>query len=238
MQYNNGDKPTSKVDTETIKMDNELDQEMENEELGVVMMIPGLPPSLSDFTFPREMDRTTEIYFDQELCYWFLDEGEFRKTLFSSSEEGEIPEVSYIVEFKKEFFVVSPIEYSVKGRFSSIETALLEADYATIGKEPYEEIDYVKVCLLDRPANDGEIDYIEDAGLFDFLEVNADLDGSYEIEDETGEVYSYDIYELFNGFFVLDYDERSVLGKFTSFESAYTGAKEEYGDEEYEEGEE
>ncbi len=237
MQYSNGVKPSSEIDKETIKRDHESEQIMKNDEFGTMMILTGLPAGLSTFTFPREMDQSTEIYFDIDLCYWFLDEGEFRKTLFSSSEEGEIPEVRYIMEFNKEFFVVCPIEYSVKGRFSSIEAALLETDYATIGKEPYEEIDYVSVCLLDRKAHDEEIDYISDAGLFEFIEMNADFDGSYEREDEMGDICTYDIFEFFDGFFVLDYNERSVLGKYTSFESAYIGAKEEYGDGEYEDDE-
>lgn len=207
---------------------------MKDGENGELMQLPGLPASLLEFTFPAVLDEASEIHFDAELCYWFLDEAEFRKTLFSSSEEGEIPEVSYIMEFGKDFFVVSPIEYSVKGRYSSIEKAMASTDYASIGKEPYEEIDYVRVCLLDRKANDEEIDYISDAGLFDFIEASADFDGRYEREDEMGELLSYEIFEFFNGFFVLDYSERSVLGKFTSFESAYAGAKEEYGDGEYE----
>lgn len=213
------------------------EQDKSNEELGEMMKLPGLPEDLSSFTFPCEKDELTEIHFDADLCYWFLDEGEFRKTLFSSSEEGVIPDVSYIMEFNKEFFVVTPIEYSVKGRFSTIDAALLASDYASIGNEPYEEIDYVSVCLLDRKANDEEIDYIADAGLFDFIEMNADFDGSYEQGEGMGEITTYDIFELYNGFFVLDYNERSVLGKFTSFESAYAGAKEEYGTDEYEDDE-
>lgn len=239
MQYgSNGEDPRNTLDTDMIEVENNNVRNSKNEELGEMMIVPGLPASLSSFTFPREKDEETEIYFDADLCYWFLNEGEFKKTLFSSAEEGVIPEVSYIMEFAKDFYVVSPIEYSVKGIFSSVETALLASEFAAIGKEPYEEIDYVSVCLLDRKANDEEVDYIADAGLFDFIEMNADFDGSYEQGEGMDEITTYDIFEFYNGFFVLDYKELSVLGKFTSFETAYAGAKEEYGYDEYEDSEE
>ncbi len=290
MQFNNGVKPTIKVDEETIKSEagdsrilfngqsgiytyghkyyiigenvfleyedidtakedlfgkrefDMFEQNMEEDVLVDMIQLPGLPATLSSFSFPSEMDEYTELYFDEDLCYWFLDEGDFRKTLFSSAEEGVIPEVSYIMEYNKEYFVVSPIEFSVKGRFSSIEEALQVTDYAVIGTEPYEEIDYVSVCLLDRKANDEEVDYIADAGLFDFIEINADYEGSYEQDDGMNEICSYDIFEFFDGYFVLDYKERAVLGKFSSYESAFDGAKEEYGadceDEECEDFEE
>ncbi|MGB4407757.1 MAG: hypothetical protein WBI82_12920, partial [Sphaerochaeta sp.] len=182
-------------------------------------------------------DEHTEIYYEADLCNWFLEEGQFQKTLFSSAEEGLIPEVRYVMEFNKEYFIVTPSEFSVRGRFSSIEAALLGTDYAVIGTEPYEEIDYVSVCLLDRTANDEEVDYLADAGLFDFIESNADYTGTYEHTDSSEETFYYDIFEFFDGYFVLDYKQRSVLGKFSSYESAYDGAIEEYGDYEDEEPE-
>lgn len=215
----------------------ERDSMKEKEDIEMIEMIqlPGLPESLSAFTFPVTLNEVTEIYFDEELCYWIFDEGEIRKTLFSSAEEGEIPEVSYIVEFDKEFFLVTPVELSVEGRFSSVEEVLAVATYESIGKEPFEEIDYVSACLLDREADDEEVDFIVDRGLFDWMEMNANYEGSYDQEEGTSETYSYDIYELFDGYFVLDPYERSVLGKFTSYESAHEGANEEFfGDEEEE----
>lgn len=214
------------------KRESEMFEPNAEEDAPVEMIkLPGLPASLSSFTFPAEMDVSTEIHFDADLCYWFLDEAKFRKTLFSSAEEGEIPEVSYVMEFNKEFFLVIPVEYSVKGRFSSLEAVLEIADYASIGKEPYEEIDYVSVCLLDREASDEEIDYIADRGLTDWIEMNANYEGSFEQDEGMEELSPYDIYEFFDGYFVLDPDERSVLGKFTSYESALDGAMEEYDDD-------
>ncbi|MFA6681595.1 MAG: hypothetical protein WCS35_06155 [Sphaerochaeta sp.] len=232
MHYNDGGVQANKGKTHTELANKEKDA------LEGMMKLAGLPASLSSFTFPVDKDKATEMYFDADLCYWFLDEGEIRKTLFSSAEEGLIPDVSYIIELEKDFFIVTPIEYSVKGRFSSVEAALLASDYAAIGKEPYEEIDYVKSCQLDRKANDEDVDYISDEGLFDFIERNAYFDGSYVQGEGLDEIKSYDIYEFYNGFFVLDYSEGSVLGKFSSFESAYAGAKEEYGDDGYEDDEE
>lgn len=215
-----------------------FDQDEEEEALIELVSLPGLPASFASFTFPTVMDKFTEIHFDADLCYWFLDEGTIRKTLFSPTEEGEIPEVSYIVEFKKEFFLVIPVEFSVKGRFSSIEAVLEIANYASIGKQPYEEIDYVTACQLDRKANDEEIDYIDDRGLTDWIEMNANYEGSFEQDEGLEELCTYDIYELLDGYFVLDPDERSVLGKFTSYESAIDGAIDEYGDDEEYEDEE
>ena len=212
-------------------------KEKETVEMIEMIRLPGLPEGLADFTFPATLNEVTEIYFDEELCYWILDEGVIRKTLFSSAEEGEIPEVSYIVEFEKEFFLVTPVELSVEGRFSSIEEVLAVANYESIGKEPFEEIDYVSVCQLDREADDEEVDFIVDPGLFDWMEMNANYEGSYDQEEGTSETYSYDIYELFDGYFVLDPYERSVLGKFTSYESAQAGANEEFFDDEDEDGE-
>ncbi|MGB4407871.1 MAG: hypothetical protein WBI82_13495, partial [Sphaerochaeta sp.] len=58
--------------------------------------LPGLPASLSSCMFPSEMDEHTEIYYEADLCNWFLEEGQFQKTLFSSAEEGLIPEVRYV----------------------------------------------------------------------------------------------------------------------------------------------
>ena len=278
MQFNNGFKPSGKVDKETILADagnnrilfnghsgiytygkkyyiigekvflayenlevakedlfgkrefEMFDETMEEDELGELIGLPALPASLSAFTFPSVMDEFTEVHFDADLCYWFLDEGVIRKTLFSSAEEGDIPEVSYIVELAKEFFLVVPVELSVKGRFSSIEAVLEVANYASIGQEPYEEIDYVSVCLLDREANDDEVDYIDDRGLTDWMETNANYEGSFEQDEGLEEVCSYDIYEFYDGYFVVDPDERSVLGKFTSYESALAGANDEYED--------
>ena len=205
-----------------------LEQNMEEEVDVELMSLPGLPANLSDFTFPTASDELTEMYFDADLCYWFLDEGEIRKTLFSSSEEGEIPAVSYIVELDREFFIATPSEYSIEGRFSSIEAALLVTDYASIGKEPYEEIDYFNVCLLDREANDEEVDYIADKGLYWWIKMNADFERSFEPERGKRKGYSYDIYEFFEGYFVLDPNEKAVLGKYTSFVSASIGASDLY----------
>ena len=210
-----------------------------------MIALPGLPASLSSFTFPSVMDESVEIHFDAELCYWFLDEGDIRKTLFSSSEEGQIPLVSYIVEFNGEFFIATPSEHSIEGRFSSVEEILQVADYATIGTEPYEEIDYFRVCSLDREANDEEVDYIADKGLYWWLKMNADFERTFEPEKGQRKGYSYDIYEFFDGYFVLDPNEKAVMGKYTSFVSASIGANElyeerledeyEYGDEDEEE---
>ena len=201
---------------------------MGDEERDDMMQLQALPASLADFTFPKEIDEHTEIYFDPDLCYWFLDEGEIRKTLFSSAEEGEIPEVSYIVEFDKEFFIAIPSQHSIEGRFSSVEAVLLVADYATMGKEPYEEIDYFNVCLLDREANDEEVDYILDKGLYWWIKMNADFERTFEPEKGKRKGYTYDIYEFFEGYFVLDPNEKAVLGKYTSFVSASIGANELY----------
>ena len=212
-----------------------FDQNSDEDVLFAMRELPGLPASLSSCMFPSEMDEHTEMYYEADLCNWFLEEGQFQKTLFSSAEEGVIPQVRYVMEFNKEYFIVTPSEFSVRGRFSSIEATLLGTDYAVIGTEPYEEIDYVSVCLLARTANDEEVDYIADTGLFDFLESNADYEGSYEHTNSIDETCSYDIFEFFDGYFVLDYKMRSVLGKFTSYESAYDGAIAEYGD--YEEDE-
>ncbi len=220
---------------------------MKDEENGALMQLPGLPASLLSFRFPSELDEFTEMHFDEELCYWFLDEGDIRKTLFSSAEEGQIPGVSYIVELHKDFFIVTPSEHSVEGRFSSVEVALEIADYATIGTEPYEEIDYFRVCLLDREANDEEVDYIADKGLYWWIKMNADFERTFEPERGKRKGYSYDIYEFFDGYFVLDPNEKAVLGKFTSFVSASIGANDLYeerledeyeGDDEYEDEEE
>jgi len=174
------------------------------------------------------MDEFVEIHFDADLCYWFLDEGEIRKTLFSSAEEGEIPEVSYIVEFNEEFFIATPTEHSIEGRFSSVEEVLQVADYATLGAEPYEEIDYFRVCLLDREANDEEVDYIADKGLYWWIKMNADFERTFEPEKGKRKGYTYDIYEFFDGYFVLDPNEKAVMGKYTSFVSASIGANELY----------
>lgn len=65
--------------------------------------------------------------------------------------------------------------------------------------------------------------------------MNTRFEGNYVPSEGLSDEESYDIYQLYDGFFVLDSNERSVLGKYTSFESAYNGAKDEYGDEEYEE---
>lgn len=201
----------------------------EKEDLLVELVgLPALPASLSSFTFPTVTDEFTEIHFDADLCYWFLDEGTIRKTLFSAAEEGDIPEVSYIVEFNKEFFLAIPVEYSIQGRFSTIEAALEATSYASIGEKPYEEIDYVSVCMLDREANDEEVDYIDDRGLTDWIERNANYEGSFEQDEGMEDLCQYDIYELYDGYFVLDPLERSVLGKFTSYESAVSGVDDEY----------
>lgn len=267
MQFNNGKKPTVTVDKETVRADNEYnralldskseyegsEQNMEDDEIEEMIQLPGLPENFSSFTFPAVMDEPTEMHFDADLCYWFLDEGEIRKTLFSSVEEGEIPQVSYIVEFNKEFFIAALSEHSIEGRFSSVEVALLVADYATIGREPYEEIDYFRVCLLDREANDEEVDYIADKGLYWWIKMNADFERTFEPEKGKRNGYSYDIYEFFEGYFVLDPSERAVLGKYTSYVSASIGAsdlyeerledeyegddEEEYGEDEYEDKE-
>ncbi len=203
-----------------------------------MVKLPSLPARFSSFMFPTLMDEVTEIYFDEGLCYWILDEGHIRKTLFSSAEEGEIPEVSYIVEFDRAFFKAIPAEYSIEGRFSSIEEVLSVTEYFTIGENPYEEIDYVKVCLLDRKANDEEIDYIADNGLYWWIKMNAHFEGNFMPRQGMYKDFSYDIYHLYDGCFLLDANERSVLGKYTSFESAYNGAKEEFGEEGYEDDEE
>lgn len=193
-----------------------------------MISLPALPERFSAYTFPSEMDSTTEIYFEEELFYWLMDEGEIRKTLFSSAEEGEIPQVSYIVEFDRAYFIAIPAEFAIEGRFSSLEEVLERTDYASMGEEPYEEVDYVAACLLDRVANDEEVDYIADEGLYDWMENHADYEGSYEL-DETD---AFAIYRLFDGYFVLDPYERSVRGKYTTFDTAYDGIDEEFGDEE------
>jgi len=215
------------------------EKNMDEDELVAMIELPGLPANLSVFTFPAVMDEFVEIHFDADLCYWFLDEGEIRKTLFSSAEEGEIPEVSYIVEFNEEFFIATPSEHSIEGRFSSVEEVLQVAEYATIGTEPYEEIDYFRVCMLDREANDEEVDYIADKGLYWWIKMNADFERTFEPEKGKRKGYSYDIYEFFDGYFILDPNEKAVMGKYTSFVSASIGANElyeerledEYGDE-------
>lgn len=202
-----------------------------------MMELPSLPQHLASFMFPVLMDEVTEIYFDEELCYHFLDRGEIRKTLFSSAEEGEIPQVTYIVEFDRAFFKANPSEYSIEGRYSSVDEVLSLTQYAFLGERAYEEVDYVAVCLLDRAANDEEIDYIADSGLYWWIKMNTHFEGNYVPASRDSDEESYDIYQLYNGFFVLDAYEQAVLGKYTSFESAYNGAKEEFGDEEYEEEE-
>ncbi len=196
-----------------------------------MMSLPSLPGDLSSFEFPVIRDTHTVIYFDEDLFNWFLDRGDIRKTLFSSVEEGEIPWVRYIVKLEEDFFIATPSEYSIEGRFSSVEEVLLVVDYATIGKHSYEEIDYVKACLLDRDANDEEVDFIADKGLYWWFKMNVPFEGNYIQQGGENQGTSYDIYRLLDGFFVLDAYERSVMGKYTSFESAYNGAKEEY--EEY-----
>ena len=193
-----------------------------------MMSLPSLPGDLLSFEFPVMQDEHTEIYFDEDLFNWFLDRGDIRKTLFSSVEEGTIPWVRYIVKLEEDFFIATPSEYSIEGRFFSVEEVLLVVDYATIGKHSYEEIDYVKACLLDREANDEEVDYIADKGLYWWFKMNVPFEGNYVQKEGENQGNSYDIYRLLDGFFVLDAYQRSVMGKYTSFESAYNGAKEEY----------
>jgi len=203
--------------------------------------LPGLPESLSSFNFPIELDCCTEIYSDEDLYAFFLEKGEIRKTLFSYAEEGEAPEVSYIVEFNQEYFLATPCENSIEGRFSSLEMILEVADYATIGKEPFEEIDYPRIFCLDREANDDDLDCIEDEGFFAWMEENADYLDSFEQDEGMGVTYVHDVYGLLDGFFVLDPYEMSVTGKYTSYESASAATNEdfnEYGDEDKEDYEE
>lgn len=199
--------------------------------------LPGLPKSLSSFTFPAELDCCTEIHSDEELYAFFLEEGKIRKTLFGYAEEGEAPEVSYIVEFNKEYFLATSCENSIEGRFSSSEMVLEVVDYATIGKEPFEEIDYLRIFSLDREANNDELDCIEDEGFYAWMEENADYLDSLEQEEALGATYVHEVYELLDGFFVLDPYEMSVTGKYTSYESASIDANEvytEYGGEDEE----
>jgi len=199
--------------------------------------LPGLPKSLSSFTFPAELDCCTEIYSDEELYAFFLEEGTIRKTLFGYAEEGEAPEVSYIVEFNKEYFLATPCENSIEGRFSSSEMVLGVVDYATIGKEPFEEIDYLRIFSLDREANDDELDCIEDEGFYAWMEENAVYLGRFEQDEGISATYVPEVYELLDGFFVLDPNEMSVTGKYTSSESASIDANEvytEYGGEDEE----
>lgn len=204
----------------------EYEQNM-NEEV-TLMSLPGLPENFSDFTFPAANDELTEMYFDADLCYWFLDEGEIRKTLFSAVDEGEIPEVSYIVEFNKEFFIATPSEHSIEGRFPSVEAVLAVTEYGTMGREPYEEIDYFRVCYLDREANDEEVDYIADKGLYWWIKMHADFERSFDPEKGKRNGYFYDIYEFFDGYFVLDPNEKAVIGKYTTFVTASIGANDLY----------
>ena len=233
LQYENLD--DAKEDLFGERESEMFDPDLEEEVLGEMLRLPGLPASLSAFTFPLVVGELTEIHFDADLCYWFLDEGTIRKTLFSAAEEGEIPEVSYIVEFAKDFFLVVPVESSVRGRFSSVEAVLQKTTYASIGNEPYEEIDYVSFCLLDREANDEEVDYIDDRGLTNWIEMHANYEGSFKQDEGLEDLCSYDIYEFMDGYFVVDPDERSVLGKFTSYESAFAGVGDEYYEDDEEE---
>lgn len=190
--------------------------------------LPGLPPSLSSFTFPPELDCCTEIHSDEQLYAFFLEEGEVRKTLFGYADQDEAPEVSYIVQFNGEYFLATPSENSIEGRFSSIDSVLEVADYASIGTEPCEEIDYPRIFSLARMADDEELDCIEDEGFYAWMEEHACYHDSFGQDDGMGVTY---VYELYDGFFVLDPYDMSVTGKYSSFESASLGLHALYEDE-------
>ncbi len=66
------------------------------------------------------------------------------------------------------------------------------------------------------------------------MEVNATYIESFEQDGGTGTTYFNHIYEFLDGYFVLAPYESSVVGKFTSPESAYTGAKEAYDNDLFE----
>lgn len=194
-----------------------------------LVVLPGLPESLSSFTFPPELDCCTEIHSDEQLYAFFLEEGEVVKTLFGYAEEGSAPVVSYIVEFNKEYFLATPCESSIEGRFSSIDMILEVADYATIGEDPYEELDYPRIFSLDLVADDEELFCIEDEAFYAWMEGHADYLETFEQDEGLGMNHINHIYEFMNGFFVLDPYEMSVTGKYTSFERACVDAHVLYG---------
>lgn len=194
-----------------------------------MITLQGLPEKFKHYQFPFLQDEETITYCDEALFEWFSTNCIVRFTLLNEMSnylpKKRPPELKYIVEYEKEYYVLDPFELSVTGRYLYPEIAMEDFYHEEVLEGLY-EIDYVKYYGLDNEPDDLNSWYAIDDDLCSWITENGSCVSSYSIQEQMTGTFTYSVYELFGGCFVVDRFEDKVSGKYSSLKKVLAMAAE------------